>query len=256
MSALKRSFGAASASFVLSILPAAAEDLTIVSKVTGAKDAPATTTSYYASDRMRVVEAGGQEFMAEFASGNITMIDNKKREYFVVTPQEIEAASAKMQAQMKQMEEQMKGLPQAVRDKMGMGALAQAVNVQKGEGARKIAGYSCDNWIVTMGEMMKQEQCMTTELQFPAQAWDAYKNFAAGLSAASPMGKGMQQMYDKFKDMKGVPLASTSTVKVLGKSNTSSTEVTEIKKGAIPATAWEIPAGYKKVDSPMAKMLK
>jgi hypothetical protein len=256
MTAFKRSLGAALAASVL-CLPAAADDLTIVSKVGGGKNAPTTTTSYYASDRMRVVNPDGQEFMAEFASGNITMIDNKKRQYSVVTPQEIEAASAKMQAQMKQMEEQMKSLPQAVRDKMGLGGLAQAVNVQKGEGGREIAGYSCDNWVVTMGEMMKQEQCLTTELQYPAPAWDAYKNFAASMSAAAgPMGKGMQQMYEKFKDMKGVPLASTSTVKVLGKSSTSSTEVSEVKKGAIPASAWEIPAGFKKVDSPMAKMLK
>jgi hypothetical protein len=73
---------------------------------------------------------------------------------------------------------------------------------------------------------------------------------------AVPMGKSLGQIYDKFKEMKGVPLASTTTVSVLGKSNVSTTEVTEIKKGAIPASAWEIPAGYKKVDSPLAKMPK
>ena len=32
---------------------------------------------------------------------------------------------------------------------------------------------------------------------------------------------------------------------------TSASEVTEVKRGPIPASTWEIPAGYKKVESPM-----
>jgi hypothetical protein len=42
----------------------------------------------------------------------------------------------------------------------------------------------------------------------------------------------------------------------MGRSTTNSQEVTEIKKGPIPATAWQIPAGYRQVESPMAKMTK
>jgi hypothetical protein len=105
--------------------------------------------------------------------------------------------------------------------------------------------------------MVRQEQCLTTQVTYPAQAWDAYKDFAASMSGMSgAMGEGMGKIYEKFKEMKGLPLASRSTVKVMGRASTSSTEVTEIKQGPIPASAWEIPAAYKKVDSPMAKMLK
>jgi hypothetical protein len=254
--AIARFFAASCCACALAASAAVAEDLTIVSKATQNNEAPTTTTSYYASDRMRDVDASGQEFMAEFAGGQLTMIDNKKKEYSVITRQELEAATAKMSAQFKQMEEQMKSMPPAVREKMAamMGGGAAAVNVQKGEGGRKLAGYSCDNWTVTIGEMVKQEQCLTKELTFPTQAWEAYKGFASSMSG--PMGQGMQQMYDKFKEMNGIPLASTSTVKVLGKSQTSTTEVVEVKKGPIPASAWTIPAGYKKVESPMAKMAK
>jgi hypothetical protein len=256
MPALDRHLFAACALLALAAAPARAEDLTILAKVSQNNDAPANATSYYASDRMRVVNPDGQEFMAEYGSGQMTIIDNKKKEYSVITRQELEAASAKMQAQFKQMEEQMKGLPPAMREKMAgmMGGAAAAVSVQKGQGGRKLAGYSCDNWTVTIGEMVKQEQCLTTELTFPTQAWDAFKSLSAGMSG--PLGQGMQQMYDKFKEMKGLPLASTSTTKVMGKTITSTTEVVEVKKGAIPDSAWAIPAGYKKVESPMAKMAK
>src|SRR4029453_12459864 len=137
--------------------------------------------------------------------GQITIIDHKKKEYSVMTRQELEAAAAKMQAQLKQMEEQMKNMPPAGREKMSgmMGGAAAGVDVQKGQGSRKVAGYSCDNWLVTIGQMVKQEQCLTTELTFPTQAWDAFKSLSGAMSG--PMGQSMQQMYDKFKDMKGLP---------------------------------------------------
>lgn len=243
------------ASVGLLALPAAAQELTIVSKITKEGAPPVTATSYIGSDKMRANQ-GEQEFMAEFATGRLTLIDNKKKQYSVVTQQEVEAMSAQMEAQMKQVEQQMANLPPEMRQKMSaaMGGIAQAINVQKGTGGRTIAGYSCQNWVITFGGMVKTEECVTTDIQYPIQAYEAQKTFSRAM--AGPMGKSMGQLYDKFKEMKGVPLASTTTVSVLGKSNISTTEVTEIKKGVIPASAWEIPAGYKKVDSPLAKMPK
>jgi hypothetical protein len=39
----------------------------------------------------------------------------------------------------------------------------------------------------------------------------------------------------------------------MGRSSTAASEVVEVKKGAIPASAWEVPGGYRKVDNPMLK---
>jgi hypothetical protein len=70
------------------------------------------------------------------------------------------------------------------------------------------------------------------------------------------MAKSMGAVWDKFKEMKGIPIYSTNTVKILGKTTTTTTEVTDVKKGPIPASAFAVPAGYKQVESPMAKALK
>jgi Domain of unknown function (DUF4412) len=242
--------------------PAAAEDVTIVSKVTSGDKPAEMQTTWISSDHFRMRGRDGQEFMTDFATAATTIIDAKKKEYYVITKQEMEAAAAQMQAQMKQVQAQMQNLPPAVKEKMaaamgGMGdGLAQAVNVQKGTGGRSIAGYACENWIVTFGEMVRDEQCMTTQIPFPTPAYDAMKNMASGFGMADPAGKSMGQMYEKFKEMKGIPLYSSSTTNVLGRKKTTVTEVTEVKKGSIPATIWEIPAGYRKVESPMAKMLQ
>ena len=69
-----------------------------------------------------------------------------------------------------------------------------------------------------------------------------------------PMGMNMEKMQEQFKKMKGFPLASTTTVNVMGRKSVTSSEVTDIKRGPIPASAWDVPAGYAKVDNPMTKM--
>jgi hypothetical protein len=253
-------------SFVLAAcLPAAAEDLTLVQTVTKDNNPPATATSYISSDRLRMISADGNEVLAELGAGKFTVIDNKKKEYYVVTKQDLQAVAAAMQASTSQMppqlQEQMKNMPPEMREKMAglMGAMAPAINVQKGTGSRTIAGYRCDNWTITIGEMSRTEQCLSTDLQFPVQAWDAYQDFANSMKSAmtaGPMGQVFAQMQEKFKDLKGFPLASNTTTKIMGRSSTSSNEITEIKKGPVPASAWQIPADYKQAESPMAKLAK
>ena len=244
-------------------LPAAAEDLTIVSRVTQDGGAPTTTTSYVSSDHVRIAQPQGQEMIVELKTGQMTVIDGRNKSYFVITRQDLDQMRAKMQDQMnspemKRAQEQMKNLPPEMRKKMEdmMGGMAAAIDVRKTGTTRKIAGYNCENWSISVGQMSKTEQCLTSELPLPAQAWDAYRDFAQSMQsmmAAGPMAKGLAQMREKFKDMKGYPLAATHTSSVLGRTSRTSSEVTEIKKGAIPASAWQIPAGYKKVDNPMQK---
>jgi Domain of unknown function (DUF4412) len=253
----------------LSALPLAAQDLTIVSRSTRNQDPPQVTTSYISSDRLRMANADGSELLAEPASGKFTMIDNKKKEYYVVTKEEMEQASAAMAAkmkelepQMKQAQEQMKNLPPEMQQKMAglMGGLAAAVTVTKEPGTRTIAGYKCENWTITIGELSRTEQCLTTEVTYPPQVWDAYRDFASSMKGAmtsmGPMAQGLKDMQEKMKDMKGLPLATANSINVMGRKSSDSQEVTEIKQGPIPLSAWQIPTGYKQVESPMSKMAK
>ena len=243
-----------------------AADLTIVSKQTFKDGAPVTATSYLGSDHARMATGEGQESIIDLKTGQMTVIDNRKKEYFVITRQDLDQMKARMQEQMnspemKRAQEQMKNLPPEVQKKMQnmMGGMAAAVEVKKTGTTRKIAGYTCENWVVTMGQMSRTEQCMTTEVPFPAQTWDAYRDFAESMrgmaTAMGPMAKGITDMQEKMKAMRGFPLASSTTTSVMGHSSSHSSEVVEIKTGAIPASTWAVPAGYTKVESPMAKAL-
>jgi len=249
--------------FVASV-SAGADELTIVSKTTSDKNPqPDTMTSYLGTEHLRMAQPTGMDVMLDYKTGQITMIDNKKKQYSVVTKEDMQALQARLQdamnsPEMKKAQEQMKNLPPEVQKKMEamMGGGAASVDVQKTGTSRKIAGYNCDNWTMTMGSISRTEQCLTTELQFPAEAWNTYRDFAQSMlqslgSMAGPMAKGMGQIAEKMKEMKGFPLASATVVSVMGHSTTTTSEVTDIKKGPIPASAWEIPAGYTKVDNPM-----
>jgi hypothetical protein len=257
--------------------PALADDLTIVSKSTHNNDAPTTLTSYLGSDHARMAQPNGHEIIVDAKAGEFTMVDNNKKEYSTMTKADMDAWAVKMQEKSKEMdaqmaksqeamkknEEAMKNLPPAIREKMqaamgNMGAaMAASIDVKKSPApARKIAGYSCDTWIISIGEMSQTEECRTTELTLPAGSYEAFRQFADSFKAmgGGQMAKSMTAVQEKMKELKGYPIATTTTVKLLGKSNTDTTEVTEIKKGPIPASAWKVPDGYKKVTSPMSKM--
>src|SRR5690349_20733790 len=105
----------------IAALPAAAqaEDLTIVSKLSRDGAAPTTVTSYIASDHARMVQPDGQEAIIDLKTGQMTVIDGRKKEYYVITKADMEQMKTKLQAQMNSPEmqkaqEQMKNLPPEV----------------------------------------------------------------------------------------------------------------------------------------------
>ena len=142
---------------------AGAEDITIVSKTTVKQGAPTTSTQYIAADRVRTSD-GENDAIVEVATGRLTVINHKKKEYYEVTREE-------MQASMQKLEQQMSGPMGAMMEKM-MGGKAGEVTVQKGA-ARKVAGYDCTNYTFTLGENMRYENCMTQALQLPPAYYDA-----------------------------------------------------------------------------------
>jgi len=240
----------ATLALLVAALPAAAEDMTFVQKSQKNQDPPQTGTTYVSSDKMRMSTPEGSDMIIDLAAGSLTSIDHKKKQYWVMTAAEMEAQAKQAEAAMKQAEEQMKSLPPAMRDKMQAmmgGGMFGDFKVEKGEGGRTVAGYACQNWLVTMGESMRQESCVTQQIQWPAQAYEGFRRFYGRLPG--PMAKGMQHMMDEFQKMQGVPIATKMTLKMMGRTEVTTTELVELKKGPIPADVWAVPAGYKQVKS-------
>jgi|PersoiStandDraft_1058852.scaffolds.fasta_scaffold05540_4 hypothetical protein len=248
---------------VLAAAPLLADNLTIVSKVTKDSGPPRTATSYLSSDHIRFAQPDGHDVIVDMKAGQMTVLDGTKKTYFVMTREDLKALAARMKElanspEMKKAREQMESLPPEQRAKMKqmMGGMF-SFEVKDLGTHRRIAGYPCEEWSVAMGSMSHGKECLTTELQFPVQAWDLYREFADAMkemaAAFGPMAEGIEKMQDEFKRMRGFPLATTSTVDVMGQHSVTTSEVTEVSHAPIPSSAWEIPAGYTKVDNPMLK---
>jgi len=253
--------------FVLALFIASAalaDDVTITSKVTRDDGAPQTVTSYIASDHIRMAQPDG-EMILDPKTGSMAVLDGKKKTYYIMTKKDIDEMSATLDQQMnspemQQAQEQMKNLPPEIQKRMeSMMGGAMKTDVHKTGNSRTIAGLHCEEYSVSIGTMSTSTQCLTNEIKMPTQSYDMFRSYAESMknmmAAFGPMAKGLGQMSEEMKKLKGFPLANTSTTTVMGRSTTNTSEVTSVKYGPIPATVWEIPAGYKQVESPMKQAM-
>ena len=218
-------------------LPLVAEDLTIVSKVTTG-DRSGTSTQYMTSTKSRTTD-GQADTIMDYPTGKMTVIDHKKKTYWEATIEE-------MTAYMDRLQKDMQGNPML--EKMFGGS--DEVSVEKGKGSRKVAGYDCDEYTMRMGDSFVFDLCAAKGLQPPPQYYEGRKLSSASMG---PMGRRFGKMFEEMKKIKGYPLAlDMDTNMGMAKMKTSS-EAIEVKKGAIPASTFEIPAGYEKKPSPFKR---
>jgi len=106
----------------------------------------------------------------------------------------------------------------------------------------------------------KYNQVMTIPMAGPvaSEVWaspdikvdyELYAKSAAAMYARMPgMGAAMEEIVKEMKKIKGVPVLTTTTMKMMGAEVKSSEELLEVNEGKAPASVFEVPAGYKKVE--------
>ena len=220
---------------------AGAEDLTIVSTVSSGKGAPVTATQYISgSGRVRTSNPEADTIF-DAGTGRVAIVNHRKKEYFEFTRDEMAAAMAGFEQQMQQAGPMM--------EKM-MGGAVGDVSVKKTGTSRKVAGYDCDEYTVSMGEGLRYDICAAPALQPPATYYDALKS---PFAVMGPVARRFEKTFDEMKKIKGFPISMTTSIKVMMVNSQMKSEATEIKKGPIPESAFAVPAGYKKKDSPFKK---
>jgi hypothetical protein len=205
---------------------------------------------------------GKSDMIFEYATGKMISVDHEKKQFSEMTIAEMEAAMKGASAQMQEMSAEMARMPAAVREKMQkmMGGGGE-VTLSKG-GQREIAGYATQEYVITSGGSTIHSWT-TTGLQPPVSLENLRRlsSFAGPMAAmaSNPMFKGMSEMAEKMKQVEGFPLASSSSISVMGRAVESGQEATRVEKGAIPASTFDLESiapGYRKVESPLARMGK
>lgn len=240
---------------VAAALPAFADDITLTSKVT--HDGKSTTSvTYMSKDHIRTAHGDGKETILDAATGQMTAIDTAKKTYYITTREEMDRFAAKMQEKMNSPE--MKRAQEAMKNQPAMAGMF-AVDVKDTGVSRRVAGYGCAVWTLVIGSMSTTEECLSNDLHLPMELWETYRRYSEGMknmmSSMGPMASGMTKMQDQMKKMKGYPIASKTTVDVMGHKTVVESELIAVKRGPIPASTWEVPAGYTKVENPMLKAM-
>lgn len=219
-------------------LPAAAEDLTVVSTVTtGKKGKTTTSTQHVTAERLRTSD-GTLDTIFDVASGRMVHVDHKKKEYW-------ETTLAEMREQFAELERMLDENPLMAK----MLGAATEVQVSKGTGTREVAGYVCDQYSLIIGKL-QFELWAARGLKAPAEYYDAQKMAYAMMG---PTATRFDKLYEEMKKIDGFPLRTEMDSRLMGIKLQSVSEATEVRKGPIPAATFEPPAGYKKKKSPYEK---
>ncbi|HEY0747419.1 MAG TPA: hypothetical protein VGD63_12015 [Steroidobacteraceae bacterium] len=234
----------------------AADDLTVISNVTTNGKPDGIETNYISNDHIRTSHAGSTDMIINLKTGVMTNIDNKKKTYYEVTKQDMETMQAKMVEKMNDPK-----MKQAMAMMQGMGqSMAGSTEVKKTGVSRKVAGFACEEWSISMAQMMTITECVTSDLKYPVQSWAALAEFnesmRKSMSGFGPTAKSGADFAEKMKSIRGFPVASSSTVDAGVVKMTNSSEVTEVRHTAIPDSTWEVPAGFAKVENPMVRALQ
>jgi hypothetical protein len=234
----------------------AADDLTVISNVTTNGKLSGTETNYISSEHIRTSHSQGTEMIIDLKSGVMTNIDDKNKTYFLVTKQDMQDMQAKLTERMN--DPRMK---QAMAAMQGMTAeMSSSAEVKKTGVTRKVAGFACDEWVITMSSLMTMTECVTGDFKYPVESLQAMTEFGESMrksmSGFGPSAKSGAELAEKLKSIKGYPIATSTTIDAGITKTTTAMEVTDVRHQPIPASTWEAPAGFSKVDNPMLKGLQ
>jgi len=222
----------------------AAGDLTITFKTenkTPMGTSKSTEVQYYSNQYHRTNnDQEKNDTLMDYKKSAMFSIDHKKKIISKLTLDDAvkmtEATASMYDAETREMMKKM------------LGAGANDNVTAKKIGTEVILGRNCDKWEISLGKMILKVSA-DPNLAYPAsqealKIADKMKSVAGG---AMP-GVDMTKLYEEAAKIKGVPLKSEMQMSVTGMTMRIFSEATKIEQGAIPASRFELPQGYKEED--------
>ena len=211
---------------------------------------------------LRVNAAAGSSMILK--GSNMIMLDDKNKQYREMTKEEMKKMAEQGAAMMARMREQMKNMKPEQRAEMervmgksmpgGLGAMDGKPDVYEaknlGKGAT-VEGRQCQLWTMMRNGQPFTEMCVVPFGSLPGSE-DFGKAFKGMQEAFGDMAKSMpgaEQTAKAYSDIKGYPVR-TRYYDGSGKFRPEESILTKWVTEAIPASAFEVPAGYKKMQMP------
>ena len=196
-------------------------------------------------------------------SGSMIMIDDKRKQYREMTKEDMKKMAAGASAAMARMQEQMKNMKpeqRAMMEKMmgdkiagGMGTPGKADTWDSKDTGKTatVEGRSCKVWILSRNGAPFEELCVVPYGSLPGKEdlQKVFKDFADAFADIAKNAPGADQAAKARAAINGYPVR-TRTYEGDGKFRSTETIMTKWVEESIPASAFDVPAGYKKMEMP------
>jgi hypothetical protein len=230
--------------FMVCVAVPAAADLTVLSHYTLVNGDTLTRASYYSSRRVRVTAPDGREFMFNERGDSITVIDHTNRTYWTGPRSLADSLAKKIMARNRE------GVPEiATTDPVAWGKRIEAFNdsIQASSTfkSRMIAGYPCDQWILTAGGYLTHERWVARSLDVPNYGPEMQKAMMATI--ADPLGRQLMRMLVDMYSKEGLVLAASTQFRTLQRNGSYEFEAIRVDGKSLPKSTWLVPKGYKQI---------
>jgi hypothetical protein len=219
---------------------------------------PAHPTSIFLEpDRLRQ-SASETEMIYRADLKKVWMINQSEHKYREMNSETMQAMRSRMDAAMQQMRQQMQSMPEAQRKQIeammaqrGMSGQAEPVSYEKAGSAKKIGAWSCTPYRVHGGAVEHEEVCLArmSDVGLKRDDLKAFESFSAFMTQMLPAGQARSRPLGA--DLDGLSKAvgydampiQTTNFGDDGKPEYQMT-VKQIERKTIPATMFEVPAGF------------
>lgn len=260
------------AGFALCATANAGVYLETVDKELDGSDAPTTSKMWFDGGRMRTERAGhdGDQDVVIFRNQALYTLDSKSKSYRVIDKATAERLGGQVAAAKKQMEARMAAMPPEQRKRMeemmaklGKGGAAAMMpgarpreRMLKNTGRTEtVAGIKCTVWEAFEEGEKEEELCAAAPGSVPGgnEVLETFREISSMLSSFTDK-LGTHAADEPWRDMEtinGVPILTRDFDD--GKA-TSEMRLTIARKESVPASSFEVPAGFaeKKLDFPGA----
>ena len=239
---------ALSAVLAVTLTSPAAAAVTVVGHYTMANGDTLTRTSYYTTRQVRTTLPNGDELIYDHDARRIALIDHAGKRYWEGPRAQADSIATRIRA------ERMRAVAASVTPETQealnriYNALTDSVHVVKTGRTRKIAGYSCSEWVLTAGHLLQQERWVARALDVPDYSSEIEKVVMA--SMLDPLGAGLMQLVLRARRMDGLGLGGRIVFHTVRQQGEMSWEAMSVSSARIPPDAWKVPEGYQRWQPP------
>jgi hypothetical protein len=214
--------------------------------------------NYYMPKMIKVVSDDRDDYtIIRLDKQEFITVNDKDKTYSETTFSDMEdavkKASGKMNERLAQMQEQLKSMPeeqrkmmQSMLDKtMSLTSADSTFQVIPGSEKKTISGFSCSQYLLKQGDKDLATFWTTNDLKGYKEMGNDLKDFGARLASLNP--RNGSALANGSRKIDGFPVETDMGGFTM--------TVTKAEPATTPATQFDIPTGYKKIDSPLIERL-